>query len=405
MVFPDLSAPETQPHQPKPNTVPVAFVADRFVALLLDFLIFSPIVSLLISGLVRQTKTFFLLDTQSAEGLVAVGLVAVAAICLVTFLQSVFLYFWQATPGQLFVQLRVISYPIYRRRLTYAQCFFRALCWSLSFFLLAIPFLEILSHPFRRAFHDRASDTLVITLKKVYDEGPLPLESRFVGSWMRMSLLFLALFAAIGFLRTYHSLYAGEFRESGKGLAGLCKELPDMSILDGAARLDAALSLYMLNTVSAECLEKESDLALWGEPARIEPLAYLAKFVLSEGKEQSLYLNKLCAEGGTPTCALARYFSEEGEPRELENADSQLWLTQVLRSEEFFASSNYNESLRIITSLQKQPFLREALEKRYVRSVWALNELENSRQKAGRSPANAESGGWVEDFKDRYEVP
>lgn len=96
MVFPDLSAPETQPHQPQSSSVPVAFVADRFVALLLDFLIFSPIVSLLIAGLVRQTKTFFLVDAQSSEGVVAAGLVVVAVIFSVTLLQSVFLYFWQA---------------------------------------------------------------------------------------------------------------------------------------------------------------------------------------------------------------------------------------------------------------------------------------------------------------------
>lgn len=405
MVFPDLSAPETKPHQPQSNTVPVAFVADRFVALLLDFLIFSPIVSLLIAGLVRQTKTFFLVDAQSAEGVVAAGLVGVAVIFVVTLLQSVFLYFWQATPGQLFLQLRVISYPVYRPRLSYAQCFFRALGWSLSFLLLAIPFLEILSHPFRRAFHDRASDSLVITLKKVHDDGPVPMESRFIASWMRMSFLFLALFAVIGFFRTYHGLYAGDFRSSGQTFAGLCRELPDGTVLDGAARLDAALSLYMLNAVSAECLEKESDLALWGDPVGTQPLAYLAKFLLSEGKEQDKYFSKLCEDGGAPACALARYLSEEGDKSELDNADAKLWLTQVLQSEEAFAASDYVASLRLITSLQKQIFLREALEKRYVRSVWALHDLENSQDKSGRLPASTDSESWVDDFKDRYEVP
>lgn len=406
MVFPDLSAPETQPHQPQSSSVPVAFVADRFVALLLDFLIFSPIVSLLIAGLVRQTKTFFLVDAQSSEGVVAAGLVVVAVIFSVTLLQSVFLYFWQATPGQLFLQLRVISYPVYRPKLSYAQCFFRALGWSGSFLLLAIPFLEILSHPYRRAFHDRASDTLVITLKKNHDDGPVPMESRFIASWMRMSFLFLALFAVIGFFRTYHGLHAGEFRMSGQTFTGLCKELPDGAALEGTARLDAALSLYMLNAVSAECLEKESDLALWGDPVNIQPLAYLAKFLLTEGKEQDKYFSKLCEDGGAPACSLARYLSEEGDKSELENADGKLWLTQVLQSEEAFAASDYVASLRLITSLQKQFFLREALEKRYVRSVWALHDLENSQAKSsGRLPASADSDSWVDDFKDRYEVP
>lgn len=405
MVFPDLSAPEVKPHHPKSSSVPVAFVADRFVALILDFLILSPIVSLLIAGLVRQTKTFFLLDAQSAEGVVAAGLVVLAVVAIVTLLQSVFLYFWQATPGQIFLQLRVISYPVYQPRLSYAQCVIRSLSWSFSFVLLALPFMEILSHPLRRAFPDRAADTLVITLKKVHDDGPHPIESRFITSWMRMSFLFLLLFGVLGFFKTYHSLMAGEYRSKGTQVAA-CKEMRGSADLEGIARLDAAVSLYLLNEISGECLDKEADVALWGDPVNAQPLAYLAKYLLADGEAQEQYLAKICEDSSSSTCALARYMAEEGDLEDLEHADSRLWTTKYLKSEEAFATNDFAGSLKAITELQKNPVLQPALEKRFVRSVWALRDAELVPQSGGRMPASAaDQESWIDDFKERYEVP
>ncbi|MFV8251150.1 RDD family protein [Bdellovibrio bacteriovorus] len=408
MVFPDLSAPEVKPHHPKSSTVPVAFVADRFIALILDFLILSPIVSLLVAGLVRQTKTFFLLNANSAEGVVAAGLVVLAVVFIVTFLQSVFLYFWQATPGQIFLQLRVIAYPVYQPRLSYAQCVIRSLSWSFSFVLLALPFMEILSHPLRRAFPDRAADTLVITLKKVHDDGPHPLESRFINSWMRMSLLFLLLFGVLGYFKTYHSLMAGEYREKGGTQVAACKEMRGSADLEGVARLDAALSLYLLNEISGECLDKEAEVALWGDPVNAQPLAYLAKYLLADGEAQEQYLSKICEDSSSSTCALARYMAEEGNFDDLEQADGRLWTTKFLKSEELFASNDFAGSLKAIAELQKNPILQSGLEKRFVRSVWALRDAELGPQSGngGRMPASAaEQESWIDDFKERYEVP
>ncbi|UXR65048.1 RDD family protein [Bdellovibrio bacteriovorus] len=405
MVFPDLSAPEVKPHYPKSSSVPVAFVADRFIALILDFLIFSPIISLLIAGLVRQTKTFFLLDIQSAEGVVAAGLVCACIIMLVIFLQSVFLYFWQATPGQIFMQLRVISYPIYQPRLTYAQCLIRSMCWSFGVLLLAIPFLEILSHPFRRAFPDRAADTLVITLKKQHDDGPMPIESRFISSWMRMSFLFLALFGVLGFMKAYHGLYTGAYKSTtGKIAVSVCREIKGTDGLDGNARLDTALSLFLLNEISGECLEKEAEVALWGDPVSSQPLAYLAKYLLADGKVQEEYFAKVCEDSSSTTCALARYMAEGGGSEDLEMADSGLLVTQFLKSEDMFAAQDYVGSLKTISKMQKNPVLKTALEKRYVRSVWALRDSEFTPNK-GRMPASADPDTWIDDFKERYEVP
>ncbi len=405
MVFPDLSAPAGKPQNIDSTAIiPIASVADRFVALVLDFLILSPMISLFIASLVRKTKTYFLLNTMSQEGIIAIFLVIAVVVFLATMLQAFFLYFWQATPGQLFLQMRVISYPHKQARLTLNQCFLRSFLWCSGFVLLAIPYLEVASHPLRRAFHERASDTLVITLKRNYDDGPLPLESRFISSWMRMSFLFLLLFGVIGFFKTYHSLAVGVYREKDPQAPFACKEIQE-SELSGVSRLDAALSLFLVNEISAECLDKEAEASLWGDPVNSQGLAYLAKFLTSESSEQEKYFEKVCEDGTSSVCAMARYMREEGALEDLELADKQLWTTRLLLADEKYNSQDYVGSLKLIEDLQKISVLKSALERRYVRSVWALNETMQIQPKKGRVPASVDGDSWIDSFKEKYEVP
>ncbi|KYG70117.1 hypothetical protein AZI85_15645 [Bdellovibrio bacteriovorus] len=405
MVFRDLSAPQSTPSSNEKTATPIASVSDRFIALVLDFLIFSPVISLIIAGLVRQTKTYFLLDATSAEGMISATLVIAVAIFFTCLLQAVFLYYWQATPGQLFMQMRVVSFPHPQQRLSINQCATRAFLWCTGFLVLAIPFLEIVSHPLRRAFHERASDTMVMTLKHVPDDGPHPLESKFIASWMRMSFLFLLLFGVIGFFKTYHSLQTGEYASKENRTVALCKEIKSAD-LTTSSRMDAALVLYLLNEISPECLSKEADVSLWSDPVSSQDLAYLAKYLTATESEQEKYFDKICEDSSSPTCATARYMLEDGEKEELEHADPKLWITQLLKSDEKYAEQDFLASLALIEELQKVPALKSALEKRFVRSVWGLNEMAYAHpKKKGRVPASASDDSFIETFKERYEVP
>jgi uncharacterized RDD family membrane protein YckC len=408
MVFPDLLAPEARPKN-NDEHFPVAPVADRLIALILDFLIFSPVVSLFVASFLKQTRTFFLLSSSSQEAFVAALLLTGLVFFLVVLLQAVFLFFWQATPGQLFLQLRVVSYPHGNRgaqeRLTLNQCFLRSFLWCTGFLVLALPFLEVASHPLRRAFHERASDTAVMTMKKSYDEGPHPIESRFIGSWMRMSFLLLVLFLAIGFLQTYKGLLAGEYRgATGMSLVESCKEIKDTE-LKGSARLDAAFTMFLLDQISPECLNKEADVVLWNNPVQAEGLGYLAKFASAEQGQQDKYYNKVCEDANSGICIMARYISGEDSLENLSKEDSRWHTAQFLKSDEAFAKGDYAGSLKLIEKLQKVSDLKEPLEKRFVRSVWALQENLGLKTK-GRVPASSdETEEWLGKFKERYEVP
>lgn len=408
MVYPDLSAPEARPKNKLIPQQAIAFTQDRFVALILDFLVFSPIVSLLISGFVKSTKTYFLINPQSSEGTISAGLTIASIFVLVSFLQSVFLYFWQATPGQLFLQLRVVSYPTAQDRLSYPQCLQRSFFWCLGFVVLAIPFLEILSHPLRRAFHERVSDTMTVTLKQKADEAPHPLEARFIVACMRMTFLFFLFVGGLSFLKTYHSLSAREFKEHAAVTDYACKEIQDSSLV-GEARLDTALTLFLLNEINNECLNNEADFALWGAPLQSQGMAYLAKYLVADESTQDQYLHKVCEDSESKTCSLARYLQENGDKEELNHADPQWMVTRLLISEELFSDNNYSGSLKIIADLQKNPMFTTALEKRFVRAVWALKDSSQgmSKDSVGRRPASFQdtnSENWIEEFKERYEI-
>lgn len=404
MLFPDLSAPEANKNEARFKAPAIAFVSDRFLALVLDFLIFSPIVSLFLASMMRQTKTYFLLDFRSVEGYISMGFMAGYSFALVVFLQSVFLFFWQATPGQLFLQLRVQSFPVNRARLTYPQCLVRAFSWTLSCLMMGIPFLEIMSHPLRRAFHERASDTMVVTLKKEGDTGPLPIEERFISTWMRLSFLFALVFVTIFALQGYKELLAGNYKPSLDGNL-YCSEMPAED-LQGTFRMDAAISLFLLNSISSDCLNKEAEASLWADPVRTSSLAYLAKYLVADVAEQKEYLKKVCETEKSKECYLGRYMA--GEFRVLnDQAENDSWTEQVLRVEELYQQGDFAASLEQIGQLQKNAMFDQALEKKFVRSIWALQE-NSKKAKSGRVPASADASNsdsskrWLEVFKGKY---
>ena len=258
MVFPDLSVPQTTSFSKNSASKPaLASVADRFLAFVLDFLVFSPFIGLLLAGFARQAKIQFLVKGSYDEALGSMILMGAVVVSLSIALQTIFLFYLNATPGQLFAKLRVVSYPGNSSdradRLSLNQCLVRSILWWASGMALFLPFLEILSHPLRRTFYERASDTLTVTLKTIGDTGPHPIESRFIASWMRMSFLLLLGFALLGGFKAYRSVMAGGSRDGDRKVASAsssCDEKVDLAAYKGAEVLDISLTLYMADAIT-----------------------------------------------------------------------------------------------------------------------------------------------------------
>lgn len=405
--MPDLSASQTLPHKlNSQRTAPaLASLSDRLVALLLDFLIFSPIVSLGVASLLKKAKTSFLINPGAEEAFVAMGLLCALAYFLISLLQSFFLYFWQATPGQKFMHLQVVAYPQSAERLTLNQCLLRGFFWSTGVMALGIPFLEVASHPLRRAFHERVSDTLVVTQKITSDLGPMPIETRFLGSWMRMSFLFILLFLVGGFFRVFEDLRRGEYRAALVQAPYSCQEMPRSEAV-GTQRLDRVLALFLLNEISPECLNREAEASLWNDPINSQGIAYLAKYFVADKDEQEKYYKLICESEYSEACVMARFFKEEKVTAEWSQIKELVLTAQILRVDELYEKKDFVQSLRVLESLQKVSELKAGVEKRYVRSAWALYEQDKKFVK-GRHPASAEKSRseWLEKIKDRYDLP
>jgi hypothetical protein len=106
---------------------------------------------------------------------------------------------------------------------------------------------------------------------------------------------------------------------------------------------------------------------------------------------------------------MAQYISGEGDLDGLSKEDARWYTAQFLLSEEKFTMGDVAGSLKLVDKLQKVAALKNPLEKRFVRDVWALQEGLGLKIHGGRLPASAsdteETEQWLEKFKNRYEVP
>jgi uncharacterized RDD family membrane protein YckC len=413
MVIRDLSfsevIPATAPRFPTSQELPLAPVTDRFIALILDFLILSPVVSFFIASVLRNLKTVLLINSESEEAMVIWVLFLMGTVVIACFLQAVFLYFWQATPGQKFMQLQVLSYPQVvsaDRKLSFAQCLVRPLGWWVGLLMLGVPFLEILGHPLRRAFHERASDTIVISHKQEAADFPLAAESRYIGStmWIFYGFMFVMGLTVMG--KTYRT--ALDEGLSGKRLVShaICVNIPVDQYKD-QKRLDLALALYFADEVDDSCVFTEAQSAVWTLEGEEKALGQLALAATSEDeKEASAYQVKVCEESPkSEACAISNYLlsKEKDRGNVLRRAGLSLVSSRVLLLKNSIEQKNYASAVGLIKDLEVETPLRSYLDKNLVRAAWALNAKIDAKGKS-RSPASVEEKDILSAFKKRYDI-
>lgn len=398
MVFPDLSAPESVENTNSHVQYPLAKPLDRSAAFVLDFLIFYPVIGFLLAGLSQQIKRIFLVSPNSADGLTAFALLLMAATVLVALFQTLFLLSFKGTPGMLFMQLRLRDFHDSEKSLTFYQCFLRSFVWVFSSFFAGIPFLEIFGHPLRRHVADRASDTFVITLKKDYDLGPTVSQVALMQSWMK---LFIVIGLFNGML-LYTSAYKSFVKKTNARAVDVALD-ESCLVADKDSKysnLDRAITLYLADGLSSECLNYEADIVLWGNALENAHLAYFAKFLMSENKDKEQYLEKVCTDDAQAVCAMMK-FTMNPSMAKIGTLKDPEWSTfKYLLSENEYLNGQYLASIDHLRELMTEKDFERALDRRYTRGIWALQN-----QKAdGRQPAS-DIKSVVDEFKERFEIP
>jgi uncharacterized RDD family membrane protein YckC len=411
MVLRDLSTPESYPPELSKVAYKLPFgpVTDRFLAFILDFLILSPVVSFFLATTLRDLKTLQITNSESEEAVVIWLAFMVGIVVISCGLQACFLYFWQATPGQKFLQLRVISFPPRNDSdtLSPGQALTRTIGWWASTLMLGIPFLEIVGHPFRRGFHERLSDTLVVSLKQEHSDMPLPAETRYVGTtlWLFFGVLFLigAMFMAKAYKE---ALLEGYSTNKAVAAVNFCPALLTDDYKD-KKRLDMAIALYISEQVDEDCVRKEAQKVLWGASNEDKPLADLAMAMISDNKDEiASYHQKACEAGEkSEACAISNYLQSEEPNREeaLRRTGLALVSSRVLLLNDAMESTNYVAAAGLLQDLKLEAPLREFLDRHLVKAAWEISKSP-PRKGSSRQPASVEDAALLKQFKIRFGI-
>lgn len=260
---------------------------DRLFAVIIDFLILSPVIGVFVSGIVGDIRSTILLDSRPVVASLIFQYVFVSMILFIIY-ESLFGYFLRATPGHYFLYLRIESAN--EEPLSFNRLLFRAIFKFFSILLMFFPFIEILLKDERNAFYDRISDTKIITLKQgvVNDEVSWQFKSWLLQWLNSIILVWFIVFSIILFQLT-----------SGVGHY----EVSENKIEFCSSDLSTYLIIYMQDVASDEknknCILKitnrEFEKALV-EKEQLKSLNYFARHVIADDpKLGAEYLKKFCS--------------------------------------------------------------------------------------------------------------
>ncbi|MCB0414633.1 MAG: RDD family protein, partial [Bdellovibrionales bacterium] len=296
----------------------IAKPMDRFGAFLIDtFSVLMPLTTLLTATTKKDLVKSQLINQSGADHVLFFSMLAISLFSVI-FYQTIMTWKFGATIGKLFFGLRVVNIWTHKAPSLY-QAFMRSCFWCLESLLFFIPNLSILSHQKRRPFHDRAVETVVVSIKAIRSSTPNPLEQAIAHAGYASLVVTMGLFSLGFMMRFSDELQKYQSEEEVYGYNqetySLCDDVDkEMKVWnfqkkdqERVKRLNVSMSLYAAGIIGEECLEKEVDYAI--EKDKDKGLAYLAKsFVYKDVVEVSNeYLNRVCKdEPNSRACLLSQ---------------------------------------------------------------------------------------------------
>ena len=287
MVYQDISTVGSP--QKKDESAAVdskASVLDRVFSFLLDYLILSPVVSFLILIFFKQEISIWKEQAYSAELQPTIILLGSAYILFFSLLQCLFAYFWEATPGQYFLKLKLNDEK--PDGLRFLRLLLRQLTFWLSIVLFGFSWLSVLAHAKQKTFYDRLSEFRVISLKKNQKYFSFEFETKYWQALAATFMVFLGvLFLAYGWQQHQNIKSASYTFDKMKKENYFCNELKSIHLKD---RLQTVIALNLVGQIADECVDKEADFVLWkSRDLEQRSLAYYAKSLTEkEFKDETL---------------------------------------------------------------------------------------------------------------------
>ncbi len=356
----------------------IAPVSDRVLAFCFDVALFSPLFTLILSRIFQKIELRYYTDPGSLEFSVLLGLGVFGIAALTLFTQAYCLWRWGATPGKYFFKLKVLS--INEKKLTFVQTTLRSILWILEFCAFGLAFFEILSQKQRRPLHDRAAETMVVTLKIQGDQGPHPLEAHFVRNLLLMFSTVILLWGTVFIGQIYRMATQGEFKKMElEENEFLCSAI-STHVEKDQTRLDLAIAQFLAGEIEEDCLLSESDFSLWTGEKNQLAWGYFAKsiFYQFDQEKSNEYLGKVCISDRTSeACRLAQALQTQNRNEILKAASS---LTgQIMQIREFTNRGDFSSALKSVTKLSASSAgFEKYTQKQTVKYLWMLGRKEEA---------------------------
>ena len=377
MVIPDLSAPN---HEAKQNLKP-ASTMDRLIAGFFDILLLAPIATFVPALHIREARIDYIQGFESDIWYQIVLLWALTFIIIHTF----FLYFTATTPGGMIMHTRVYGL---NGKMSWNQCLLRSTFSFFSFLFLGLPFLEVVTHATKRAWHDRVSDTVVADLKDrpFYDVLVFNVKgARFI--------MIVGIFMVLASLNSVMTS-RGEFTF-----------IPDDSSTE---QTDSFIAQALLKKDFSEDTQNEIEERIWSSGRRAEKaLAYFFKLQVEKNDDVKAALSEqICkwspSEKSGSLCMLSKYSLTNDSKLLKEMAQNPVEVhsltSKVFLMKEFTRNSQYSGALKVYQQLKKQASLttsfKDSLKIWDVSLFWALRE---NQMRSKRVPASADGGAVKKD--------
>lgn len=390
------------------QTKSTAQMVDRFFSFVLDYLIISPFVMFTLYSVFNNGFRFWKTNPLAAENELFIVIVAICFVVLFALVQTFFVSIWNATPGQYFLKIRFEYEDEGAMKLL--KVFIRQILFWVTFLLLGIPFISVMTNSKRKTFYDQVANVTVVSKK--LDNFVLGFESEFKywRALMATMTLFVGFLATAFIMQNYNKIKNrvisfNEFKEKNF----FCEEL---KTVEQKERLPVAIGLNLVNQLSDACLDREADFVFWRLKETDLSLAYFAKsLTVNNAEKEKIYLAQAC-EGQTPGentqvdfgCKVAWHFKEVKFEELYSQLESGNFLADVLKYElglilnkssekqaNFQALKSYGD-LRLVKKYQLTEILEDVLSQQAIESekpMLADNKIEESATQTSLTVAEA----------------
>lgn len=395
MVFPDFSSEQNNPTK---STFAPAHLMDRFFSFVIDYLVLSPFVLFFLYLTFRNGFDFWRSHPLAPENFLFLIIASFVYVLYFSVLQSLFVAVVKATPGQFFLKIQFDFGE------TESFIFFRILLRQIgfwfSFLFLAIPFLSVMTNRSRRTFYDRIADVTVVSRKDSEVHLGFEKEYRYWQSFTVTLSLFVGFLFSAMIWQNYEKIVNRNLSFNAfKEQSFFCEAMADVPATE---RLPVAIAMNIVNQLSDECLDRESDFVLWRQKKGDTSLAYYAKSLTAiDDAKELLYKNQACLNESEEDyeklslgCRVARAFQYDETEKLYSSLVGQDVLSDVLRYEVGIILDKENELQDNFKHVARHKHIKQLRKYQISELLWQMS----SQQQPRRIPASFSTEEKVEDI-------